>query len=194
MAKKTVSQLRTEARNRELMRLMEFVRNDGEDASQYDGNAFSYPIVYEDGTESWVQVKISIPTGTRDGKQFDGYEEHENFVMEQEEKRIAAEERATEKAKQTAEKKAKQEAARKKREAEEAQKKAKRTVIPFTPEAVFVSELKENERFICGQQTGKIISKNNETKFAIVKLDDCKEESMLRYSAEVYREGGTVAE
>ena len=71
MAKKTVSQLRTEARNRELMRLMEFVRNDGEDASQYDGNAFSYPIVYEDGTESWVQVKISIPTGTRDGKQFD---------------------------------------------------------------------------------------------------------------------------
>lgn len=126
MAKKTISQLRTEARNRELMRLMEFVRNDGEDASQYDGNAFSYPIVYEDGTESWVQVKISIPTGTRDGKQFDGYEEHENFVMEQEEKRIAAEERAAEKAKQTAEKKAKQEAARKKREAEETAKKAKR--------------------------------------------------------------------
>ena len=126
MAKKTVAQLRTEARDAMMKRIMQYLINEGDDAMQYDGNAFCVPLVYEDGTEAWAQIKVSIPTGTRDGKQFDGYEEHENFLMEQEEKRIAAEERAAEKAKQTAEKKAKQEAAKKKREEAEAERKAKR--------------------------------------------------------------------
>ena len=118
MAKKTVAQLRTEARDAMMKRIMQYLINEGDDAMQYDGNAFCVPLVYEDGTEAWAQIKVSIPTGTRDGKQFDGYEEHENFLMEQEEKRIAAEERAAEKAKQ--------EAAKKKREEAEAERKAKR--------------------------------------------------------------------
>lgn len=127
MAKKTVSQMRTEARDNFMKELMELIQKyKGDDTLIYKGNAFCVPGVLENGDEIYRQVTVSIPTGTRDGKQFDGYEEHENYMLEQEEKRIAAEERAAEKAKQAAERKAKQEAARKKREAEEAAKKAKR--------------------------------------------------------------------
>lgn len=127
MAKKTVPQMRTETRDgfmKELMNLLQ--EQNGDDTLPYKGNAFSVPRTLENGDEIYVQVTVSIPTGTRDGKQFDGYEEHENYMLEQEEKRIAAEERAAEKAKQTAERKAKQEAAKKKREEAEAAKKARR--------------------------------------------------------------------
>lgn len=127
MPKKTVSQMRTETRDNFMKEIMGLLQtHKGDDTLPYKGNAFSVPRTLENGDEIYVQVTISIPTGTRDGKQFDGYEEHENYMLEQEEKRIAAEERAAEKAKQTAERKAKQEAAKKKREEAEAAKKAKR--------------------------------------------------------------------
>lgn len=126
MAKKTVAQMRTEAREALMKRLMQYLINEDEIALVYDGNAFCIPLVFEDGTESWGQIKVSIPTGTRDGKQFDGFKENENYLFEQEQKRIEAEERAAERAKQTAERKAKQEAAKKKREEAEAERKAKR--------------------------------------------------------------------
>lgn len=127
MAKKTVSQMRTETRDNFMKELMELIQTyRGDDTLPYKGNAFSVPQVLENGDETYVQITVSIPTGTRDGTQFNGYEEHEAFLEKQEYKRIAAEERAAEKAKQTAERKAKQEAARKKREEAEAAKKARR--------------------------------------------------------------------
>ena len=127
MPKKTVSQMRTETRDSFMKELMELIQTyRGDDTLLYKGNAFSVPQVLENGDETYVQVTVSIPTGTRDGAQFNGYEEHEAFLEKQEYKRIAAEERAAEKAKQTAERKAKQEAARKKREEAEAAKKARR--------------------------------------------------------------------
>ncbi len=127
MPKKTVSQMRTEARDSFMKEVMELIQtHKGDPTLPYKGNAFSVPRVLENGDEIYVQVTISIPTGTRDGKQFDGYKENENYIFEQEQKRIEAEERAADKAKQTAERKAKQEAARKKREEAEAAKKARR--------------------------------------------------------------------
>ena len=127
MPKKTVSQMRTETRDNFMKELMELIQTyRGDDTLPYKGNAFSVPQVLENGDETYVQITVSIPTGTRDGTQFNGYEEHEAFLEKQEYKRIAAEERAAEKAKQTAERKAKQEAARKKREEAEAAKKARR--------------------------------------------------------------------
>ena len=123
MPKKTPSQMRTETRDNFMKELMELIQTyKGDDTLPYKGNAFSVPQVLENGDETYVQVTVSIPTGTRDGTQFNGYEEHEDFLKRQEEKRIAAEERAAEKAKQTAEKKAKQEAAKKKREEAEAER------------------------------------------------------------------------
>jgi len=111
--------MRTETRDNFMKEVMELLQiHKGDDTLPYKGNAFSVPRTLENGDEIYVQLTISIPTGTRDGKQFDGYEEHENYMLEQEEKRIAAEERAAEKAKQ--------EAARKKREEAEAAKKARR--------------------------------------------------------------------
>lgn len=127
MAKKTVPQMRTETRDSFMKELMNLLQEQkGDDTLPYKGNAFSVPRTLENGDEIYVQVTVSIPTGTRDGKQFDGYEEHENYMLEQEEKRIAAEEREAEKQKRNAEKRAKQEQARKKREEAEAIKKARR--------------------------------------------------------------------
>ena len=127
MPKKTVSQMRTETRDNFMKELMELIQTyRGDDTLPYKGNAFSVPQVLENGDETYVQVTVSIPTGTRDGMQFNGYEEHEAFLEKQEYKRIAAEERAAENAKKAAERKAKQEAARKKREEAEAIKKARR--------------------------------------------------------------------
>lgn len=127
MPKKTVAQMRTEARENFMKEVMELLQTHKEDITlQYKGNAFSVPRVLENGDEIYIQLAISIPTGTRDGTQFDGYAEHENYILDQEAKRIADEERAAKKAKETAERKAKQEAAKKKREEAEAAKKAKR--------------------------------------------------------------------
>lgn len=126
MAKKTVSQMRTEAREAFMKEIMEYFESKGDEALIYKGNGFSVPRVLENGDEVYFQVVTSLPTGSRDGKQFDGHEEHANYMIELEEKKAEAEAKAAEKAKIAAERKAKQEAARKKREAEEAAKKAKR--------------------------------------------------------------------
>lgn len=124
--KKTVSQMRTEAREAFMKKIMEFFESNGDEALVYKGNAFCVPGVLENGDEVYYQVVISLPTGTRDGNQFNGHEEHADYMAKLEEKKIEAEAKAAEKAKIAAERKAKQEAARKKREAEEAAKKAKR--------------------------------------------------------------------
>lgn len=126
MAKKSVSQMRTEAREAFMKEIMDYFVSKGDEPLIYKGNGFSVPRVLENGDEVYFQVVTSLPTGTRDGKQFDGYEEHKSYLLEQKRKEAEAEARAAEKAKEAAERKAKQEAARKKREAEEAAKKAKR--------------------------------------------------------------------
>lgn len=127
MPKKTVAQMRTEARENFMKEVMELLQTHKEDITlQYKGNAFSVPRVLENGDEIYIQLAISIPTGTRDGDQFDGYKAHEDYLLDQEAKREAAEERAAKKAKENAERKAKQEAAKAKREAERAEKEARR--------------------------------------------------------------------
>lgn len=129
MAKKSVSQMRTEAREAFMKEIMEYFESKGDEALIYKGNGFSVPRVLENGDEVYFQVVTSLPTGTRQGKQFNGHDENIAYLLDLEVKRAEAEAKAAEKAKDAAEKKAKQEAARKKREAEEAAKKAKREAV-----------------------------------------------------------------
>lgn len=55
-------------------------------------NALALAVVGDDGEEGWVKGVFSIPTGTRDGEEYDGYAEADNFELEQRTKREKKEE------------------------------------------------------------------------------------------------------
>lgn len=97
--------LRKEALNR----IMDLLREAGEDVLQTKNNKFMFPSVTEDGEELYFEVTVSIPSGSRDGDQYNGYDEAENF-------RIESEAKAEEKAKREAEKQRKIERDRAKRQ------------------------------------------------------------------------------
>lgn len=115
MAKLTNAEKNT-LRAQALNRLMDLLRADGEDdVMQTKNNKFMYPSVSENGEELYFEITISIPSGSRDGEQYNGYDEAENFKIETEAK-------AEEKAKREAEKKkkiARDEARRKEKKKEE---------------------------------------------------------------------------
>lgn len=116
MAKKTISQMRNEVRENLMKKIMEFLEKEGYEVLPYKGNAFSVPDVLENGDEIFQQMTFSIPTGARDGSQFDGYEAHEDYLLSLEEKRIKEKAAAAKKEKEQAERKAKQENAKRKKE------------------------------------------------------------------------------
>lgn len=93
-----------------LANLANWLTEQGEEALQYKSNELCIPCVDEEGNEKWVQFIVKIPTGSRDGDEFDGYAMREEYEIQLREK--------AEKAKAQAEKKAKKiERDRKAREA-----------------------------------------------------------------------------
>ena len=44
-----------------------------EDVGITGSNEFNFPVVDSEGNEDFVVVKVSIPTGSRDGEPYDGY-------------------------------------------------------------------------------------------------------------------------
>lgn len=44
-----------------------------EDVGITGSNEFNFPVVDSEGNEDFVVVKITIPTGSRDGEPYDGY-------------------------------------------------------------------------------------------------------------------------
>ena len=79
----------------------EFLDNRGEDVDNEKSNTLNFPVVSEEGNEYWVKVAISVPTGGRDGEEYDGYAVREEYEMKEKEK--------AEKAKKKEEKKKKKE-------------------------------------------------------------------------------------
>jgi hypothetical protein len=69
------------------------------DIKQYRSNAFCYPVVDEEGNEGFIKIVVSIPKGSRDGEEWDGYEEAAAYERNLETKRLNAEKAAAEKAK-----------------------------------------------------------------------------------------------
>lgn len=63
----------------------------GEEALQVGGNILAYPVVDEEGNDSWVEISIKVPKGERivgsDGSNtfggYDGYEQAEFYEAEQ---------------------------------------------------------------------------------------------------------------
>lgn len=60
-------------------------------------NEIAFPIVDSEGNEKFLVVKISIPSGSRDGEAYDGYAIAEEFSKKQAEKVAKAAEAAEKK-------------------------------------------------------------------------------------------------
>lgn len=96
MAKLTNSQ-KNSLRFQAMQRLMSLLAEAGEDVMQTKNNKFMYPSVTDDGEELYFEITVSIPSGSRDGDQYNGYDEAENF-------RIVSQAKAEEKARKELEK------------------------------------------------------------------------------------------
>ncbi len=89
----TRTQLENKMRAELLEQLME--KYAGEDVGVINSHAVNIPVVYEDGTEGWANITISL---IRD-PEHDGYQEREDYVMKCEEKEAKAKAKAEAKAK-----------------------------------------------------------------------------------------------
>lgn len=92
------------------------VENMGEDCLTIGSNKYAIPFVDEDGNEKWLTVTFTVPKGTRDGDEFDGYSMQEEYEMKCKEKAERAKKAAEEKAKKIAKAKAEREAKAKAKE------------------------------------------------------------------------------
>ena len=88
-------------RNEWVKKFYDFLDGIGEDVGNEKSNTLNFPVVSEEGNEYWVKVAVSVPTGGRDGEEYDGYAVREEYQMKEKEKE--------EKAKKKEEKKKKKE-------------------------------------------------------------------------------------
>jgi len=62
----------------------------GEDVGISGSGEFNLPVVLEDGTETFIVVKVSMPTGSRDGDPYDGYAMRDEYAQKCQEKEAKA--------------------------------------------------------------------------------------------------------
>ena len=94
-------------------KFMESFRNafgDSEEVLQVKSNEFAIPTLDSEGNEEWIVITFKVPTGTRDGEPYDGYDEAEGYKESVAEKAFKAQEAAEKKAKKIARDKAEREA------------------------------------------------------------------------------------
>lgn len=61
-----------------------------EDVGVTGSNEFNFPVVDSEGNEDFIVVKISIPTGSREGDAYDGYGARNDYVIKTKEKQEKA--------------------------------------------------------------------------------------------------------
>ena len=96
--KQTIDVLRADY----VKRLMEMLKEEGEDVLVVGSNEIAIPVVDGEGEEQYVVFKVQIPSGSRDGDAYDGYAMAEDYAMKQKEKAEKAAKAAEEKAKKIA--------------------------------------------------------------------------------------------
>lgn len=99
----TKAQLETALRNRFIALVKDMVNEKVDaDALPISASELVIPCLDEEGNEKWVQIKVSIPRGTRNGQggydPYDGYAAAEDYALDCEEK--AAKKEAAEAKKQ----------------------------------------------------------------------------------------------
>ena len=86
MAKLTRKQLDEEIKQRYLDGIMEHLNVCGEEVLLVKSNEIAIPTVDANGEERWVVITIKVPTGSRDGDEYDGYSMAEDYQMKLAEK------------------------------------------------------------------------------------------------------------
>ena len=125
MAKLTRKQLDEEIKVRFLEDVTEHLSNAGEEVLRVGSNEIALPVVDAEGEERWLVMTFKVPTGSRDGEEYDGYSMKEDYEMKLAEKAAKAEEAARKKAekiKKDAASRAAKTAAREKAKAERAER------------------------------------------------------------------------
>lgn len=85
-------------------------------------NEIAFPVTDEGGNDNWIVVTVKVPTGSRDGDPYDGYEMAEEYRLKCDEKEAKAKEAAEKKAAKIAKDKATREAKAKAKAEREATK------------------------------------------------------------------------
>lgn len=98
MAKLTRKQLDEAIKMRFLEDVTEHLSNAGEEVLRVGSNEIALPVVDSEGEERWLVVTFKVPTGSRDGEEYDGYSMKEDYEMKLAEKAAKAEEAARKKA------------------------------------------------------------------------------------------------
>ena len=98
MAKLTRKQLDEAIKRRFLEDVTEHLSNAGEEVLRVGSNEIALPVVDAEGEERWIVLTFKVPTGSRDGEEYDGYSMKEDYEMKLAEKAAKAEEAARKKA------------------------------------------------------------------------------------------------
>lgn len=102
--------------------VMEMLAAKGEEVLRVKSNEVAIPVVDAEGNEAFVTFTIKVPSGSREGDEYDGYSMAEEYAMNQKEKADKAAKaekaKAAKIAKDEARRKAKAEAAQKRKEEE----------------------------------------------------------------------------
>ena len=64
-----------------LRKIMEYVESLGEDVGLSKSNQFNFPAVTADGSEIYLTVTVTVPSGSRDGDPYDGYAMRQEYAI-----------------------------------------------------------------------------------------------------------------
>lgn len=104
---KTAKVLNEEIKGRFLDGVAEHLIQVGEEVLRVGSNEIALPVLDEDGNEKWLVLTFKVPTGTRQGEAYDGYEMAEDYKMKLENKAIKEQQKAEKAAKDKAKREAK---------------------------------------------------------------------------------------
>ena len=90
MAKSNNKIANDEVRDSFIDSLVEWLDCAGQDVQRTKNNEIAFPFVNRLGSDEWLRITIAIPTGGRDGEQFDGYELAKELIISNAEKEKVA--------------------------------------------------------------------------------------------------------
>lgn len=88
-----------------MAKLMEYMREAGEDVGRTASNEFNFPVTDAEGNEDFIVIKVVIPTGTRaaaGGEDYDGYGARNDYEINLKNKEAKAKAAAEAKARKIA--------------------------------------------------------------------------------------------
>ena len=113
------TKLNDEIREKYISTVKDFLEKSGEEVLVTGSNEIALPCVDTEGNEKFIVLTFKVPTGTRDGEPYNGYNEASDYAAHVAEKAEKAKAAAEKKARKIeADKKAREEKARLKAEAE----------------------------------------------------------------------------